>query len=174
MKITTHTSMRAMIAVVVIVTCTLAPPAMAAEPPAKSDSAKPVLPLSPKLRSALVAEMAGIRQGVSVLAPALAMGEWQTAAAQAERIRDSYIMKQKLSPAELQELERVLPADFVERDARFHQHAEGLANATLAHNNELAVFYLSKMLEGCGGCHALYATHVLPGHRPAQPAEHRH
>jgi hypothetical protein len=141
---------------------------------AAAASQAPVLALTPKLRAALVAEMGGIRQGMSVLAPALAMGEWETAAAQAQRIRDSYIMQQKLSPAELQELERVLPADFADRDARFHQHAEGLAHAAHAHDSELAVFYFSKMLEGCGGCHARYATHVLPGHRPEQPAAHRH
>jgi hypothetical protein len=134
----------------------------------------PVLALTPKLRAALVAEMGGIRQGMSVLAPALAMGEWETVAGQAERIRDSYIMQQKLSPAELQELERVLPADFVVRDAGFHQHAEGLAHAARAHNSELAVFYFSRMLEGCGACHARYATHVLPGYRSAEPAGHRH
>lgn len=133
-----------------------------------------VLSLSPKLHAALVAEMAGVKEGVAELSGSLAMGEWDAAAQRAERIRDSYIMKQKLTRAELDELERALPADFAKMDDAFHWHAEGLAHAAKARNHELAVFYFSKMMEGCGNCHARYATHVFKGFKRVDRAEAVH
>jgi len=134
----------------------------------------PALALTPKLRAALVAEMAGIKAGVAELSVSLASGEWEKTAERAARIRDSYIMKQKLSRAELEQLERSLPADFVVMDERFHRHAEGLAQAAHAQDQELAVFYYSRMLEGCGSCHARYAAHTFPGFRRVEPAPHAH
>ena len=133
-----------------------------------------MLPLSPKYRAALVAEMAGVNEGIAELSGFLAMGEWDVAAQRAEHIRDSYIMKQKLSRVELKELERVLPADFVEKDCQFHHHADGLAQAAMEHNYELEVFYFSKMMEGCGDCHARYAAHVFKGFKPADRTEAAH
>jgi hypothetical protein len=133
-------------------------------PPAKATKANaPVLTLSPKLRGALIAEMAGVKQGVAEITGFLATGEWGATAQRAERLRDSYIMKQKLTRTELEELERALPANFVEMDEAFHRHSDGLARAAKARNYELAVFYFSKMMEGCGNCHAHYATHVFQG-----------
>jgi len=111
--------------------------------------------------------MVGVKEGVAELSGLIAMGDWKAAAQRAERIRDSYIMKQKLTPGELEDLERALPADFVEKDSQFHRHADGLAHAALEHNYELEVFYFSKMIEGCGACHARYATDVLKGYKPA-------
>ncbi|MGA7748569.1 MAG: hypothetical protein WCA63_00315 [Gallionella sp.] len=133
-----------------------------------------VLPLSLKHRAALIAEMVGVKAGVAELSGLIAMGEWKAAAQQAERIRDSYIMKQKLTGEELEELERALPADFVEKDSQFHRHADGLAHAALKHDYELEVFYFSKVMEGCGACHARYATHVFEGFKPADHAEAAH
>lgn len=135
---------------------------------------EPALKLTPKLRAALLAEMAGLKAGVAELSVSLASGDWEKTAERAARIRDSYIMKQKLSRAELEQLDRSLPADFVAMDQRFHQHAEGLAQAAHRQDHELAVFYFAKMLEGCGSCHARYAAHTFPGYRRQEPAPHAH
>ncbi|OGI43462.1 MAG: hypothetical protein A2150_03385 [Candidatus Muproteobacteria bacterium RBG_16_64_11] len=134
----------------------------------------PVLALTPKLRGALVAEMAGLKGGIAELAVALAAGEWDKLARRAERIRDSYIMKQKLSAEEMSQLHRALPAEFLELDERFHRHAESLAHAAQQHDGELAAFYLFRMTEGCVNCHARYATHVLKGFRRATETPHTH
>ncbi len=131
---------------------------------------EPAVKLSPKLRGALVAEMAGLKTGMAELTAALATGEWARASKRALAIRDSYILKQKLSHAELAELEHALPPDFQELDARFHRHAEALAHAAEDRDGELAGFYLGRMTEGCIGCHARYATHTLPGFKAAAPA----
>ena len=124
---------------------------------------EPVLKLSPKMRAALVAEMAGLKTGVAGLSGSLATGDWPHAHKQALRIRDSYILKQQLTRAELAELEHSLPADFQDMDARLHRHAEALAHAAEQKDGELAGFYYGRMIEGCISCHARYATHSLPG-----------
>lgn len=121
--------------------------------------------LPPKLRGPLTAEMIGVRDGVSVIAASLGSGEWEMAARRAERIRDSFILKQKLSAEELEAFERALPQDFLERDAKFHANADRLAVAARAKDYQLAVFYLSQMLNGCAECHVRYASDALPGFR---------
>jgi hypothetical protein len=131
---------------------------------------EPALELSPKLRGALVAEMAGLKEGVAELTGALATGDWSRAGKRALAIRDSYILKQKLSRAELAELDHALPPDFQDMDARFHRYAEALAHAAEQHDGELAGFYLGRMIEGCIGCHTRYATHTLTGFKAGAPA----
>ena len=169
--------------VTLVLTVFLAEAVLAADPhlhaaqpgPTESEpSAAPVLALSPALRGALVAEMVGLRQRVGELAAQLSTGEWQQVANNARQVRDSYIMKQQLSVAQLEELERALPAEFVALDVRFHDHAEGLAHAALAQDGDLALFYYGKMLEGCQGCHSQYATHTLTGFRQPVAEAHHH
>lgn len=139
----------------------------------KGKAESPTLRLSPKLRGALVAEMIGLKEGIAELGASLTTGEWDRAAARATRIHDSYIMKQKLSASELEELHRALPEGFAVLDDRFHRHAADLAQAARAHNAELALFYFTKMAEGCVACHSRYATHTLAGFKePARQPPH--
>ncbi len=135
-----------------------------------ADKASPTLDLPPKLRAALVAEMGGLRDGVADIAVKLASGEWAAVATRATRIRDSFIMKQKLSPEELAHLERALPVEFLALDEQFHRHADSLAKAAHRKDGELATFYLYKMTEGCLACHARYATHTFRGFGGGKPA----
>ncbi len=137
------------------------------------DKTFPTLDLPPKLRAALVAEMGGLREGIADIAVKLASGEWEAVAARATRIRDSFIMKQKLSREELAHLERALPAEFLALDEQFHRHADSLAEAAHRKDGELATFYFYKMTEGCLQCHARYATHTFKGFGKPAPA-HAH
>lgn len=132
------------------------------------------LRLSPKLRAALVAEMAALRDGAAELAVSLAAGEWDKVAATAGRMRDSYILKQQLTAEERKELHRALPADFLALDERFHRHADALARAATGRDHELSLFYFSRMMEGCVACHARYAAHTLKGFAPAAGRPHTH
>jgi hypothetical protein len=128
-----------------------------------TDKYSPTLDLPSKLRTALVAEMVGLREGVADIAVKLASGEWEAVANRAMRIRDSFIMKQKLSHEELAHLEHALPTEFLVLDEQFHRHADSLAKAAHGRDGELATFYYYKMTEGCVGCHARYATHTFKG-----------
>lgn len=141
------------------------------EPAAQAASS---LALSPKLRTALQAEMVAVRDHTAQLATRIPAGEWPAVAEHAGRIRDSYIMKQKLTHAELAQLEQRLPAEFQALDAAFHRHADGLARAAHEHDYELAVFYFARLLDGCGSCHARYASHRFGGFAGAPAAGHSH
>jgi hypothetical protein len=107
--------------------------------------------------------MGGLREGIADIAVKLPSGEWEAVATRATRIRDSFIMKQKLSRQELAHLEEALPAEFLVLDEQFHHHADSLAKAAHRKDGELAAFYFYKMTEGCIGCHARFATHTFKG-----------
>ena len=123
--------------------------------------------LSAELHQALVAEMVAIDAGISSLASAIAQGDWPTVRRESQKIHDSFILKQELSKAELEELHRSLPADFLALDVRFHQHAKQLADVAEEGDGELAVFYFTKLVEGCVDCHATFAPGAFPGLAPA-------
>jgi hypothetical protein len=131
--------------------------------------------LSPPLREALVAEMQAVQAGMMSIIPALAAGHWKEVAAIAASIRDSYIMKQSLSPTQLEELHHALPVEFQALDAQFHAYAGMLSHAAEAGKPELMAFYHSRMLETCVACHADHARAKFPelaGH--AAEADHAH
>jgi hypothetical protein len=145
-----------------------------AQPAEGSAAESPTLRLAPKLRTALLAEMAGLKRETAGLATDLAAGEWASVAARSARVRDSYVMKQKLAAAELDQLEHGLPADFHAADSAFHRHADRLAQAAHERDRELAVFYFSKLMEGCVDCHARFARHRFPGLGPEMVPAHGH
>jgi hypothetical protein len=84
-------------------------------------------------------------------------------------MRAGYVLAQKLTDAQREELERMLPAAFLERAGEFHEFAGGLADAAREHRAPLVPIYFYKLTESCVGCHAHYAAHRFPGY--AQPPE---
>jgi hypothetical protein len=144
--------------------------AVAAEQPVPSQD----IGLSPDVRELLLAEMREIAGGMQSVAMALAIGDWQSIADTSARIRASYILEKKLTAAQAEELERVLPQEFKRLDAEFHSRAEQLGSAALAHDPERAAFYYSRLLENCAACHAAFAKSRFPGlSRPSADA-HSH
>ena len=119
--------------------------------------------LSPQLTELLVEEMQLIEKGMMSLVPAIAAGSWQEVAVIGDRIHDSYIMKQKLSPAQLEELHHSLPEAFQEMDQGFHRAAGMLAHAARVRNADVVNFYFYKLVEACVSCHTKFATHRFPG-----------
>ena len=72
--------------------------------------------LSPRLRALLNQEMGLIQQGIMDMVPAIAAGEWGKVSALGQKIKESFILKQKLTDAQKDELHRVLPQQFIEMD----------------------------------------------------------
>ena len=116
--------------------------------------------------------MREIATGVQNIALAVATADWKAVHDTSDKIRRSYVMEQKLTPDQTQELAHALPAHFTQLDAEFHQQAAKLGAAASAHNAELAVFHYSRLVEHCAGCHAIYARSRFPG--CASPMEHDH
>ncbi len=93
--------------------------AYAAESPVQNQDLK----LSPDLISLLRAEMREIASGVQGVTLSLATADWQSIQDTSAKIRASYIMEKKLTPAHAGELEKALPEKFKQLDAEFHQRA---------------------------------------------------
>lgn len=156
----------------IFVVCNLASGSMdtyAAEPQAP----QPGIKLSPDLQNLLRAEMREIATGVQGIAVSLATAGWQSIQETSTKIRMSYIMEKKLTPAQAKELEQALPERFKQLDAEFHQRAERLGVAATAHDAELVAFHYSRLVESCALCHAAFAKSRFPGFSSsAQPGRH--
>jgi len=138
------------------------------------DSSNQALQLSPKLREILVAEMLAVQDGMKSLIPAISSGNWQAIAETGRKIHDSYIMKQKLSKSQVEELHRSLPGGFLELDHSFHHSAGMLAHAAEQKNADVVNFYFFKLNEACVSCHSKFAAHRFPGFARGGDHEEHH
>jgi hypothetical protein len=129
---------------------------------AKSEAAHGV-ELSPDLNALLNQEMALIQKGMMDLIPAVAAGEWGDVAAIGKQIKASFILKQKLTASQKEELHRVLPELFIEMDQDFHKSAGMLAHAAEMKNADVVNFYFYKMNTACVSCHGKFAAARFPG-----------
>jgi len=156
-----------------IVTICFTMPAFAIAETAVTD--KPVLAGAPHLQKLLREEMQALQEAMRTLASALPQGDFATVARTAQAMHDSFIFEQKLTEKDKHILHEQLPEGFVQLDQAFHQRAAQLHDAAAAHDGELGVYYLSRMLESCVQCHQRYATHRFPGLKAEQaPAQHHH
>jgi hypothetical protein len=129
--------------------------------------------LSPALLDLLKSEMREIAGGVQMIAVSLATADWKTVQETSTKIKASYIMEKRLTPAQAEELEKALPEHFKQLDAEFHHRAEKLAAAASAHDSELATFHYSRLVESCTQCHSAYATKRFPGFSAPASQGHR-
>ncbi|PCJ84624.1 MAG: hypothetical protein COA54_13245 [Thiotrichaceae bacterium] len=130
--------------------------------------------LSPNLRNLLSEEMKAIQEGMMSIIPAYISGNWREIETTAGKIKSSYILKQSLTESQRKELHSILPAEFIEKDQRFHYLAGMLEHAALSKKPELINFYFSEMNKSCIGCHAVFATHKFPALKPAKKDAHSH
>jgi hypothetical protein len=126
-------------------------------------NADPEIQLSPDLKALLNQEMAAIEKGMMDLIPAISAGEWDTAASIGKNIKDSFIMKQKLTKLQKDELHRELPPGFIEMDQEFHKSAGMLAHAAEMKNADVVNFYFFKLNNACVACHGKFAAERFPG-----------
>jgi cytochrome c556 len=127
-------------------------------------AAEPVGPeLTPKLDRLLRQEMRAIDKAMTAIFSAIVTGDHGKVADQAQRIHDSFILKQNLTAADRSDLQRAVPKAFVELDQAFHADAGALAKAARARDaaRELALF--QDITRACLTCHSRYATDRFPG-----------
>jgi len=130
--------------------------------------------LSADLMALLNQEMALIQKGMMDLIPVIAAGEWDDAASLGKQIKASFILKQKLTASQKEELHRVLPELFVEMDQDFHKSAGMLAHAAEMKNADVVSFYFYKMNAACVTCHSKFAAARFPGLAPGKGHEGHH
>jgi hypothetical protein len=131
--------------------------------------------LSPEIRPLFVQEMNELKKGMELLSFAVASGDWGTIQDTGNSIRDSYILKKKLSNTQMHELHETLPAAFQELDAKFHYYAAMLSHVAVEKDIELVNYYVYKMNEVCVSCHSTFAANRFSGFKQKnRHAEHRH
>ncbi len=145
-------------------------PALAAEPAGQPAG----VTLSADTLKLLREEMREISAGVQGIPLAIASADWKAIRETSTRIRDSYIMEKRLTPAQAGELEAVLPARFKMLDADFHARAEKLGAVAALHDAELVVFHYSRLLESCAACHSEFARARFPNFAAETAGAHRH
>ncbi len=119
--------------------------------------------LSPETRKVLVEEMQMIASAMGPLHTAVVTGEHEAVAEQARRIRDSFVLKQKLTAAQRQEIGTRLPKAFINGDRQFHQLAGRLGEAGDRQDSALERFYFEEMTRACQSCHQDFAGGRFPG-----------
>ena len=128
-----------------------------------SGEAAPVeLVLPDYLRGKLVVEMRAISEGMGLLLTQLALGDADSSAAVAGKIRDTFILKQELTQDELKELISLLPEGFITMDRAFHGTAGKLSAAAASGDFNSAIEHFATMSRACISCHAAYATKRFP------------
>jgi len=130
--------------------------------------------LSDGLRTLLSEEMAAIQSGMMNIIPAYSAGNWSEIGTIAEKIKDSYILKQSLTDNQVKELHTALPPEFIIKDQRFHYLAGMLNHAAKSGKPELINFYFSEMNESCVKCHSVFATHRFPALAPKEKPKNLH
>jgi cytochrome c556 len=157
---------------IIVITSLVAGPdyADAAEPRASSREVK----LSPELVNLLRAEMREISAGVQGIAVSIAAADWKSIQESSAKIRLSYIMEKKLTPAQAAELEKSLPQQFKQLDANFHLRAGKVGAAAAAHDAELVTFQYYRLLESCTVCHSEFAKSRFPGFSSVAQQVHHH
>ena len=119
--------------------------------------------LSHGLRALLSREMMALQSGMMSIIPAYISGNWAKIEKVAEKMKNSYILKQSLTKSQVKELHSSLPHEFIEKDQRFHYLAGMLEYAAKNKKAELINFYFSEMNESCLNCHAQFAKHKFSG-----------
>lgn len=130
--------------------------------------------LSPELRSLLKQEMSAIQKGMQDIVPAYVSGNLDEVSEIAGNIKNSFILKKKLTQSQKHELHEKLPHGFIKKDQQFHKYAGMLEHVSEERHTELVGFYYSKMLESCSGCHSEYAAHRFPAFSHESTKEKHH
>ena len=149
-----------------------ASPAAPPAPIEKHGPPEPTLPLSAGVLELLRAEMRELQNGTQAVAVALPTGDWNAIVATSRKMKESYILEKKITPEQEKEL-AALPEHFKVLDSTFHARLGKIADAAAARDAEMVAYQLSRVLETCVACHAVFAHSRFPS-LTAAPAGHGH
>lgn len=118
--------------------------------------------LSEHLRAVLNEEMVALEKGMKEIFSSMIKGDYKNIEEIAATIQHSFILEQKLSSQEKEELHTKLPQNFIVLDRTFHNDAQMLQHVANAKNPELTSFYFNKMTNACVTCHQSFAQEKFP------------
>ena len=115
--------------------------------------------LSTELRGLLSQEMNYIKNGMNLMLNAIIANDFEELGEIAKKIEHSYILKQKLTSQQKQEIREKLSKKFIEYDQEFHSTAQELASFAEFEDRENVLQSYSSMINQCVRCHENFATH---------------
>lgn len=118
--------------------------------------------LSSQLRGLLSQEMVSLEKAMKEIFSSMIVGDYDTIEKIAVNIKNSFILKQKLTSSQKEELHTKLPQSFIKLDSSFHKDAQMLQHVSSIKNQELTSFYFNKMLNTCVSCHQTFAQERFP------------
>ncbi len=130
--------------------------------------------LSPELQKLLRSEMRAIDQGMKDILSAQISGDLEEVSHIAHDIKNSFVIKQKLTTQQKHELHKKLPKSFLMLDKKFHNYAGMLSHVAVEQHAELVGFYFTKMTDLCVDCHSQFAKHRFPKFTVQKEPSHHH
>lgn len=131
-----------------------------------------VATLSSEVRVVLSQEMISLEKAMKAILSSMIAGDYRTIEETAVKIKNSFILKQKLTPVQKEELHTKLPQSFIAQDSTFHNDAAMLEHVANIKNPELTQFYFNKMLNACVSCHQSFAQEKFPLLKPIENQNH--
>lgn len=119
--------------------------------------------LPPRFRALIIQEMLAVTEASKRILEALARGQDDIVAENAQAIHDSFVLEQEMSEEDSKALHDLLPHSFVERDHEFHALSADLANAARNGNTQEQLRLFTNMTNACVACHSAHATDRFPG-----------
>lgn len=131
--------------------------------PVTGQQTEPVSPnLTQKLSELLRKEMLSIEDASKQILSALIAGDDARVAELSQKIHDSFILQQSMTPQDKQDLMAAVPEGFVAQDRAFHEIAADLAKAARDSDRVRQHEEFGRMINACTACHATYATDRFP------------
>lgn len=132
--------------------------------------------LSSQLRVVLSQEMIALEKGMKEIFSSMIAGDYEKIEKTAGNIKNSFILEQKLTQNQKEELHSKLPEAFLTLDSTFHKDAEMLEHVANIKNPELTQFYFNKMTNACVSCHQSFAQEKFPLFKPLNQKQtiHQH
>jgi hypothetical protein len=121
--------------------------------------------LPEKMSRVLSAEMNRLQNGMTILAIAIPAGIWSDIAETAGKMKEGYIMKNKLSKKEMDNFHASLPSGYLGIDNEFQEATALLINAAKKHDIRSVNVYFCKLNETCVDCHSRFGSKRFPGLR---------
>jgi hypothetical protein len=122
--------------------------------------------LSPELRALLSKEMLALEEGMKSIMPAYISGDLEKVSRIAKKMKNSFILNQKITGDQKHELMNKMPKAFLQLDKEFHEYSGMLEHVAKEKHIELVGFYYYKLNESCVACHRQFAGHRFPKFQP--------
>lgn len=118
--------------------------------------------LAPRFRALIIQEMLAVTDASKRILEALARGQDDIVAKNAQDIHDSFVLAQEMTEEDSKALHDALPHSFVERDQEFHKLSGSLAEAARSRDTAKQMTLFTQMLNACIACHTEHATDRFP------------